>query len=289
MKKILVLGSTGMLGHQVYYRLKSDLMYEVYDISYRNKLHEGTQICDITDFKKLSSLIKEISPAVIVNCIGVLIKGSNENPKNAILINSYLPHWLVEEADSINAKVIHVSTDCVFSGKKGDYEETDFRDADDLYGRSKSLGEIFSEKHLTLRTSIIGPELKSNGEGIFHWFFLQRGNVNGFTNAYWGGVTTLELAKVIGFSIENILTGVLHVTNGDKISKYNLLVLFKEIWNIENIEVLEFSGKNVDKSLCRTNRVDFQIPTYYEMFNDLKNWMDNNPKLFSNSQINFFK
>ncbi len=270
-----------MLGHQVYFRLKNDEKYEVYDISFRNKLHQNTQICDITDFMKLSSIIKQISPEFIVNCVGVLIKGSNNNPKNAILINSYFPHWLVEQADSIKARVIHVSTDCVFSGKKGNYEENDFRDADDLYGRSKSLGEIFSEKHLTLRTSIIGPELKRNGEGLFNWFFAQNGEVNGFANAYWGGVTTLELARVIEYSIANHLSGLLHVSNGEKISKFSLLVLFKEVWGFENVQVLKHSGKSIDKSLVKSKRVDFQIPSYPEMLGNLKKWMDKNPQLYS--------
>ncbi|WP_373398913.1 sugar nucleotide-binding protein [Algoriphagus halophilus] len=124
-------------------------------------------------------------------------KGFSRKSKNSIFINSYFPHWLVSEADKYGGQVIHISTDCVFSGKKGGYIEADFRDADDIYGRGKALGELIGGRHLTLRTSIIGPELKSNGEGLFHWFMNQKGETNGYTKAIWGGVTTFELAKVI--------------------------------------------------------------------------------------------
>ena len=185
--KILILGSTGMLGHVVYKYFAQQDQYELYDLVYRNKLRDESIVCDITNVLQLKKTISSIKPDVIINCIGILIKGSKVNPANAIFINSYFPHLLVEIADTIQAKIIHISTDCVFSGNKGSYTERDFCDADDTYGRSKALGEIFSDKHLTLRTSIIGPEIKTVGEGLFHWFMNQNGKINGFTNAYWGG------------------------------------------------------------------------------------------------------
>ena len=123
--------------------------------------------------------------------------------------------------------------------------------------------------------------MKRNGEGLFNWFFAQNGEVNGFANAYWGGVTTLELARVIEYSIANHLSGLLHVSNGEKISKFNLLVLFKEVWGFENVQVLKHSGKSIDKSLVKSKRVDFQIPSYPEMLGNLKKWMDKNPQLYS--------
>ena len=133
-------------------------------------------------------------------------------------------------ADVVGAKLIHISTDCVFSGRQGMYADNDFRDADDIYGRSKALGEIFSDKDLTIRTSIIGPELKRYGEGLFHWFMSQRERVNGYTKVFWSGVTTLELAKAIEYSLDNDVTGLFQLSNGVRISKYDLLVLFNEIF-----------------------------------------------------------
>lgn len=281
MKKILILGSTGMLGHQVYYTLTESNKFIVSDLSFRNKLNEDTIIADVTNFNSLNAVIQNVKPDVIVNCIGVLIKGSQDNPKNAILINSYLPHWLVSVADDINAKVIHISTDCVFSGKAGGYVESSFRDADDVYGRSKSLGEIQSEKHLTLRTSIIGPELKSNGEGLFHWFMNQSVQVNGYTNAYWGGVTTHELSKVILSAIEMDTYGVVNITNGERISKFDLLSLINSTYD-KGLLVKPYEGKSVDKSL-KSERSDwlYKVPSYSVMIREMKEQMQVKASLYT--------
>ena len=156
--------------------------------------------------------------------------------------------------------MIHVSTDCVFSGKKGAYSEDDMRDADDIYGMSKALGEIFDAPHCTLRTSIIGPELK-DGTGLFHWFMKQTKEVRGFTKAFWGGVTTLELAKSINKAIQNNLEGLYHVTNGKKISKYDLLYLFNKHRNIP-LSIVPYDGYEVDKSLVKSKKFDFEIPDF---------------------------
>jgi dTDP-4-dehydrorhamnose reductase len=280
MKKVLLLGSTGMLGHQVYFRLLKEKGIALFDLSFRRQMRPETIICDITDFDKLADIIHEIRPDFIVNCIGVLIKGSQKNPKNAILINSYLPHWLVWEADKIKAKVIHVSTDCVFSGKKGAYVESDFRDADDVYGRSKALGELLGDKHLTLRTSIIGPELKPDGEGLFHWFMQQAGTINGYMNAFWGGVTTVELSKIVQFVISESHSGVLNITNQERISKFELLSIFNQVFE-KNLTIIPFNGKQVDKSL-NSERSDFhyRVPKYLTMVREMREFMDSNKNLY---------
>lgn len=281
MKKVLLLGSSGMLGHQVFFRLLQDKEVALFDLSFRTKMRDETIVCDITDFEKLAAIIQEIKPEFIVNCIGVLIKGSQKNPKNAILINSYLPHWLAGEADRILCKVIHISTDCVFSGKKGAYAESDFRDADDVYGRSKALGELLSENHLTLRTSIIGPELKNDGEGLFHWFMQQTGTVNGFTKAIWGGVTTTELSKIIHYMIFRDHVGLINITNSHGISKFDLLSMINGIFG-RSVEINPFEGKHVDKSLV-TERLDFKyhVPTYDDMILDMKQSMEARGQLYS--------
>jgi dTDP-4-dehydrorhamnose reductase len=286
MKRVLVLGSTGMLGHQVVIRLNQNPGVEVYDLSFRTKLRDETIICDVTDFEKLTQIIEQIHPDVIINCIGILIRGSNENPKNSILINAYLPHYLASQADEIGAKLIHVSTDCVFSGKKGRYVESDYRDADDVYGRGKALGEVFSDKHLTLRTSIIGPELKKKGEGLFHWFMSQSGTIKGFTKAIWGGVTTVELAKVIEFSIVHQVSGLYHVTNEIPISKHDLLELFKSEFE-KDIKIEAFDGKQVDKSLITEYpKILPKIPDYSQMIHEIKLFMDSHEELYSSIYLN---
>lgn len=279
-KKILLLGATGMAGHVAYHYLKETNKYEIIDVVFRNKLTADSIILDVTDKHATEELIKTVKPDIIVNCIGILIKGSRQHPDNAIYINAYFPHLLERLSSEIDAKLIHISTDCVFSGNKGNYSENDFRDADDIYGRSKALGEIINEKDLTIRTSIIGPELKKNGEGLFHWFMQQSGEINGFTKAIWGGVSTLELAKSIDIAISNNLTGLVHLSNGKGISKFELLNLFKKIWNQLDIDILPFQGKLVDKSLMKSEY--FNVPNYKNMFLELKEWMDDKAFLYQN-------
>ncbi len=263
-KKILILGSTGMLGHQVYYYLHSLKIYRLFDISYRNKLSSQTIILDVSDLNLLKRTISEIKPDFIINCIGVLIKGS-ENYKNAVYINSELPHHLKDIVKESKAKLIHISTDCVFSGKKGLYKENDPRDGIGNYAETKIMGEILTGDNLTLRTSIIGPELKSNGEGLFHWFMNQNGDVEGYNNSIWSGVTSFELAKAIGWAIETNVNGVYHITNNSIINKYELLKLFKK-YTDKKINIIQFNNDKVDKSLVDTRKLlTYPIPTFDEM------------------------
>ncbi|MDB9933941.1 sugar nucleotide-binding protein, partial [Candidatus Thioglobus sp.] len=175
-KKVLVLGSTGMLGHQVVNYLKDFGDFIIDDISYRNKLRKSTIILDAMDKSSLERAIVKLKPDFIINCIGILVNGS-QNKERAIYLNAYLPHQLKTIAKNINSKLIHISTDCVFSGLKGQYIEADPRDGQDVYSQTKILGEVIDDTNLTLRTSIIGPELKNNGEGLFHWFMNQSGNI----------------------------------------------------------------------------------------------------------------
>ena len=280
-KKILIFGATGMAGHIVYYYLKNTGKYELVNVVFRNKLNEDSIIVDVTDKEAVSSIIEKVNPDLIINCIGVLIKGSRENPDNAIYINSYFPHLLKKMSDRVDAKLIHISTDCVFSGKKGNYTESDFRDADDTYGRSKALGEVQNDKDLTIRTSIIGPELKQNGEGLFHWFMSQTGQINGFKTAIWGGVTTLELAKAIDSAIDQNVVGLVQLSNGIGISKFDLLNLFKEIWHRNDIEIIPFDANGIDKSIAKSELFNYEVPEYKAMLMDQLNWMNNHSSLYS--------
>lgn len=280
-KKVLVLGSTGMLGHVLYNTLKKQVNYETVDLVFRNKLNENSIICDVTDKDKLANIINTVNPDVIVNCIGVLIKGSALSPANAIYINSYLPHYLASFAKKISAKFIHVSTDCVFSGSKGGYLESDFRDADDVYGRSKALGELLGNDTLTIRTSIIGPEIKEEGEGLLHWFLKQEGTINGYTQAFWGGVTTFELSKAILAAISQDISGLIHLTNGNAISKFEMLQLLKKEFNKESLKINPLDNKKVDKSL-KSERLDFNyiVPTYAQMFQQMHNNMQEDKEVY---------
>ncbi|MBK6282714.1 MAG: SDR family oxidoreductase [Draconibacterium sp.] len=274
MKKIMILGSAGMLGHMVYNYLKSLNKYIIVDTSFPEKLHGGSKLLNVTNKEELEDFISSEKPDILVNCIGILLRGSKDDPSNAIYLNSCLPHQLSKLLRQNGGKLIHISTDCVFTGNKGKYAETDFKDARDTYGLSKALGEVDNDHDLTMRTSIIGPELKEKGEGLFHWFMKQNGEINGYTKMFWGGVTTLELAKAIDAAIVQEITGLIHVTNSQPISKFEMVTLFKDIWKTDHIQITPVEGKVADKSLISVrNDFKYQVASYSKMIEDQRNWM----------------
>ena len=290
-EKVLVLGSAGLIGHQVYNYLKDSDDYELHNISYQNKIQDDTVLLDARNEQIFIDKITSISPKYIVNCIGILISGSDADPENSIFLNSYMPHRLTRLADKINAKLIHISTDCVFSGdKKEPYIETDKKDGSGMYAKSKGLGEIVNHKHLTLRTSLVGPELKVDGEELFHWFMNQQGDITGFTKAIWSGVTTTELARAVKWSIDHHITGLYHVTNNSSISKYDLLQLFKK-YTKKDIDIKSVDGKNVDKSFIDTRLLmNYKTLSYDQMISDMVSLIANNRSLYSQYRVaNFDK
>ena len=275
-KKILVLGSSGMLGHILVNIIKSKKKFQLSNIARRKTIFNDTLICDVRDFKKLEGNIKKISPDYIINCIGVLINESNNNPKNAILINAYLPHFLDSISEKYNFKLIHISTDCVFNGSEGSYHEESIKDAKDIYGISKGLGEIISPNHLTIRTSIIGPEIKDHPEGLFEWLLKNKSKkIDGYSESIWSGVTTLVLSRGIIYCIENDLKGLLHIAS-KQISKFDLICIINEVYNL-GASVKKVKGKESDKSLI-TNRKDFlfKIPSHFEMISEMAGFMNQN-------------
>ena len=263
-----------MAGHIIPRYLTSINKYEIFDASL-DKLHDKTIEINIEDKELVIDQLRKIRPDIVINCIGILIKESSEKPALAIYINSFFPHFLAKLGTELDFKLIHLSTDCVFSGKKGDYSENDLKDGEDHYAKTKALGEVINNRDLTFRTSIIGPEIKKNGTGLFHWFMTQNGPINGFTNVYWTGVTTLELAKVIDNAIDQDLSSLYHLVPEEKISKYNLLKLINETWN-RNAEILKYGENYNDKSLINNrNDFDYKIPNYKDMLIELNEWMKN--------------
>lgn len=261
-----------MAGHMVTRYLRSLNKYSIFDVSL-DKMNKNTILINVENKVLVKKVLNKIKPDIVINCIGLLIKDSAEKPAMAIYLNSFFPHYLSELGNIFNFKLIHLSTDCVFSGKKGNYSESDMPDGEDHYAKTKLLGEIINQRDLTFRTSIIGPEINKNGTGLFHWFLSQTGTVKGFTNVYWTGVSTLELAKVIDKAIDQDLASLYHLVPEEKISKYDLLKLIKEIWG-KDIEILKSGEYQNDKSLINT-RKDFicNIPSYYEMLFELHEWM----------------
>jgi dTDP-4-dehydrorhamnose reductase len=281
-KKVLVLGSTGLIGHQVFNYLQANGGYELHNISHRSKLKENTINIDARNEEHFLKCIVDIDPDFIINCIGILISDSNSNPENAIFLNAYLPHRLARIANDIDAQLIHISTDCVFSGNKGTpYIETDIKDGLGVYAETKMLGEIINKTHLTLRTSVVGPELKDGGEELFHWFMSQSGVISGYTKSIWSGVTTIELAKAVEFSIRNGMTGLYHVTNNASISKFDLIKLFQKHMR-KDIDISPVDGRDTNKSFIDTrNILNYEIPSYDLMISEMAELVRNNKSLYS--------
>lgn len=233
--KILVLGATGMLGNAVFRHFRGQPGFDThatvrsgaarrhFAATDAERLHTGV---DALDFDSVVSVFAEVRPDVVVNAIGVIKQLASANdPLHAIPINSLFPHRLARLCDVAGARLIHVSTDCVFSGSRGGYRESDQPDAYDLYGRSKLMGEVDYPHAITLRTSIIGHELGS-AHALVDWFLSQTGRVKGFTKAVFSGVPTIELARIIQHAVlpRPELHGLYHVAAAP-ISKYDLLSL----------------------------------------------------------------
>ena len=275
MKKILVIGIKGMAGHLIFNSLPKLGNYEVYGVARNVPSTNKIFNLDVSNTVELKKII-DLDFDVVINCIGILNKDAEDNPHKAIWFNSYFPHLLESYTKNTKTKVISISTDCVFSGKKGNYTETDFRDGEGFYATSKAMGELTNDKDLTIRTSIIGPELNKEGIGLFHWFMQQNERVSGYSHAYWSGITTVELAKVIHQTIQQEIKGLLIVAGNPKIDKYSLLKLFNSIFRNDSLTVTVNSNYKVDKSMY-SSRDDFRysIPTYEDMIQEMKLWIDN--------------
>lgn len=267
--KILVLGVSGMLGNTVFRLLgrstdievvgtaRSTAVAQFFDQRTAGNLRFGL---DVENEGALADLFRQVRPDVVVNCIGVVKQlDAAKDPLIAIAINALLPHRLARLAEGVGARLIHVSTDCVFSGRGGAYRESDQPDADDLYGRSKLLGEVDYPNAITLRTSIIGHGLASR-HGLVDWFLGQRGKVSGFSKAIFSGLTTDELTRVISDRVlpRPELHGVYHVSV-DAISKYDLLNLLKDVYH-HAVEIEQDSTVVIDRSL---NSERFRTATGY--------------------------
>ncbi len=278
--KVLVLGGTGMAGHTISIYFK-EAGHDVTAFS-RSKVDYCKNINgNITDFENLEKSINEGQYDAIINAIGILNQDAEDHKSNAILLNSYLPHFLSDTTREMKTRIIHMSTDCVFSGKTGGYSERSFRDGETFYDRSKALGELENNKDLTFRNSIIGPDMSERGIGLFNWFMKQEGQINGFTKAIWTGVTTLTLAKAMEQALKENITGLYNLVNNETISKYELLKLFNKYMKDGQIEILPSDNISLDKSLIN-NRTDFsfEVPDYETMVAEMKEWIDNHKDLY---------
>lgn len=280
MKKILILGSTGMAGHTItLYFLEQG--YDVTAFSNTPFSYCKNIIGDAFDEELVKKMVVDGNYAVIINCIGLLNKTCDLYPEKAVYLNSYLPHYIVSLTKNMKTKYIHMSTDCVFSGKTGPYYENSFKDGETFYDKTKALGEVNDDKNLTFRNSIVGPDMNENGIGLFNWFMKQSGTINGFGSVMWTGVTTLTLAKAMEKAIEEDITGIYNLVNDKSISKYDLLNEFKNAFNKE-INIVRTDDLKVAKTLINTRKdFSFIVPSYHQMILEMAEWVFNHKELYS--------
>ncbi|MEG3633592.1 dTDP-4-dehydrorhamnose reductase family protein [Micromonospora palythoicola] len=277
-RRVLVLGATGMLGHAVIRELAETAELDVYGLARsldsREVLFPAHLLAriiasvDAGRFEQVRQVLDELRPDVVVNCVGVIKQRPDvQDAVTTVTLNALLPHQLATACAQVGSRLIHVSTDCVFSGGRGGYVEQDLPDPPDLYGRSKLLGETTTGPSLTLRTSIIGHELRSS-RSLVDWFLSQRGRVRGYTRAIYSGVTTVEFARLLRTVVlpREELTGLFHVA-AEPISKYELLRLVAEVygWQGELVAYDEFVCDRSMRADALATATGYRPPSWPEM------------------------
>ena len=277
--KIIILGSTGILARtlQLYLSKKN---VDFLTISRERKNNKNYYLKNFLNFNKLEKLIFKIKPTHIINCIGITkFNNSYNNKKLTIYLNSKMPNYLANYCRLNKIFLLHISTDCVFSGKKGNYLDNSIKDTKDLYGLSKKKGEVKNEFASTIRTSFIGPELNTK-KSLLSWFLSEKKIVKGYTKAFFSGLTSLELCKIIYnyFIKNNLLKNKIINVGSRRISKYVLLTKIRKVFK-KKIEISKHENFIIDRSLNSKKFrkiTDYKIVKWDKMLLELKKFMINN-------------
>jgi len=276
---IVVLGTTGMLGHVAAFYFKERYGRKVI-LCARKKtgvpfLDQKLNQFDLSDLSYVQKFIEQHRPCCVVNCAGAVGQDSPEQIMQ--FMNAHLPKRIAEylHTKEDKSRLIHISSDGVFSGEKGDYTESDIPDDWTFYGKTKFAGEVVDKNHLTIRTSIIGPGLHSKN-GLFDWLMAQQKEVPGYRKVIWTGVTTLELVKFIDYTIKNEIKGLFHLAS-EKISKYDLLILINQVFR-KGIFIVPDDTVVCNRSLKTIRKdIEYKVPHHRKMIEDLKTWMAQHP------------
>ena len=284
--KILVLGCNGMAGHLIslYFKEKG---HEVVGFArQQSQLLDSIIIGDASDMALIKKVIEEGNYDAVINCIGLLNQFAENNKAMAVLLNGYLPHYLVELTKDTKTRILHMSTDCVFAGNDGPYYEDTLPNGASFYDRSKAMGEFNNDKDLTFRNSIIGPDVKASGIGLFNWFMKQEGPIGGFTGAIWTGVTTYTLAKAMEAALNENLTGLYNLVNNTSINKFDLCSLFNKYFRAGEVEINPNDKLQLDKTLkCTRTDFSFHVPSYEQQIKDMREWVDAHPSLYPHYNV----
>jgi len=278
--KIIILGSNGILGSTLFHYLNNKKNLKVLSISRSKKSNKNINLSNFYNFKKLENKIIKNKPNYLINCIGVTkYSNSYNNKKKTNIINTKMPIHLAKFCEQNKIYFLHISTDCVFTGKKGNYSENMNKDSRDLYGYSKNKGEIKNKFSTTIRTSFIGPEVNSN-KSLLNWFLSQKKIVKGYKNAFFSGLTSLELSKIIfSYFIEKkmLLNKIINV-GSSRISKLTLLNKIKKIFNKE-IKIIIYSKFKIDRSLNSKKfrkHTGYKVKKWNKMLIELRKFMIKN-------------
>lgn len=280
--RFLVFGATGMAGHTVSLYLQ-ERGHDVIGFSRRPAPFLKQSIKgDAFDRVAVERSIEQVEPDVVVNAIGLLVADCERYHDRAVYLDAYVPHMLAALSEKHGARVFQLSTDCVFRGDTGPYTECSASDAEEFYGKVKALGELRDGRNLTLRQSIVGPDLSADGIGLLNWFMKQGGAINGWRHAIWTGLTTLELAKVIEACAAEGTSGLLNmVPDGAGISKYRLLSLFNDYMRAGEVRIQADDSFSCDKSLVRTTGTcSFAPEPYEDQVRELASWMREHSALY---------
>lgn len=269
-----------MAGHVISLYLKEQ-GHDVQGVARKPSQIIDSFVGDVTNEEFVHDVVGNGRYDSIINCIGILNQFAEENHALATYVNAYFPHYLAQLTENTNTQIIHMSTDCVFSGNKGSYSEDDLRDGETFYDRSKALGELDDDKNITLRNSIVGPDINPKGIGLLNWFMQQHGEVNGYIKAIWTGQTTLQLAKMMEIAAKERIHGLYNAVPDSNISKCDLLRLFNNYLRTEKVTIVPVDKMAADKSLVRKRKgFDYIVPDYERMIVELSEWINSHKELY---------
>tara|TARA_B100001109_G_C18862091_1_gene474594 strand:- start:2012 stop:2881 length:870 start_codon:yes stop_codon:yes gene_type:complete len=288
--KILILGADGMIGHKIAQSLNND--FELILSSRKNispssiGIKDGNMLLHDLTNNSIDSFLNKTFPDLIINCAGITTRrGIEDNIQNTIFLNSHLPHKLDNWANLNSKKLIHFSTDCVFSGNRGDYLDNDFADAEDIYGKTKAAGEVNTPNTLTLRCSMIGRELYNFTE-LFEWLVENKNkNIDGYSKVLYSGITTVRMGKIISKIIKQNfnLTGIYNISS-IPISKFQLLHKLSNAFDL-NVDITENKNIKSNKVLISkkfTEITGIKTPDWDDLITEFVEDCERNKSLYKN-------
>lgn len=266
-----------MAGHMLFSYLSRCTSHELFYTV--NELHPDVNpaqalFWEPEDLVMVEKLIAIVRPHVIVNSSGIWYDYARQQKIAAYRVNALLPHHLAKLADRHGARLIQISSDGVFEGTRGNYEEIHVPDGTSVFAKTKALGEV-GAPHLTIRVSMFGPELAQEPIGLYEWFMRQRGGIKGFVNVAWNGVTTLELAKFICYITEKQpkLSGIVHLANKETGSKYSLLEQCRHVFNKKDVQIKPNDVIDLNRTLKCTRSLMYETPPIQQMLEELRDWI----------------